>query len=102
LCCGVSSRRGGTPLFIVLKVGFWRRFLRSVAFNVGGTDLQRSVTNRHRKMGPGGPTARSADLARGGSADLCLAPPGLGFGRWLPLWVYFFGSGAFGLGCVGL
>ena len=37
-----------------------------MTFNAGGTDLQRSVTNRHRKMGPGGHPARSADLARGG------------------------------------
>ena len=66
VCC-CFQRGGGYPFIYSLgRSATLRRFPRSVTINAVGTDLQRSVVNRHKKMGQGGLPVRSADLARGG------------------------------------
>ena len=63
----VCVEREGCPFIYSLgRSATLRRFPRSVTFNAGGTDLQKSVVNRHKKMGQWGLPGRSADLARGG------------------------------------
>ncbi|TVU01708.1 hypothetical protein EJB05_52829, partial [Eragrostis curvula] len=66
------------------------------ALNAGRTDIRKAVATSQRKMGQighcsRGPPCQVGRPGQGGSAGLCLAPPGLGFGRWLPLWVFFSG-----------
>lgn len=53
------------------------------------------------KSGPGGPPDWFGRTTLVGSAELVLAPPGLGFGSWLPHWMLVFDPGACGLLCVG-
>ncbi|TVU50402.1 hypothetical protein EJB05_01772, partial [Eragrostis curvula] len=64
-----------------------RRFPRSVTFNAGGTDLQKSVMNRHRGVGQGASLAGWPTWP-GGSADLAWAPLGLVLLWLLPLAMY--------------